>query len=313
MDLDRQTIEKRDFPFVRRGYDAAAVDAHLADLAGEVEALKRAQAQQKPRGTESLASAAATQVQAIVEAAETTAADIKRQAELEARRVSQDAERDAERTRDEAVERGQTHVEEVSKATSLMLQRVGAMESEVSALIESLRTGANRLTADLALLEGNMGDLYDAAGRKRGATVYAGRPGRAGGRRGGHRRRPRGVVGQLRGRRQGHAGDAPQRGAAGAGSRRGGGRGGRARGGGARGGRAGGGRRARARARPAPTAANAAASAASRSSEVDARLIALNMALNGQSREEADRYLADNFDIADRASLLDEVFAAVEG
>ena len=168
MDLDRQTIEKRDFPFVRRGYDTAAVDAHLASLAGQVEALKRAAAQ-KPRGTESLASAAATQVQAIVEAAETTAADIKRQADLEARRVSQDAERDAEHTRDEAVARAQTHVEEVSKATSLMLQRVGAMETEVSALIESLRTGANRLTADLALLEGNMGDLYDAAGRKRSA------------------------------------------------------------------------------------------------------------------------------------------------
>ena len=31
-------------------------------------------------------------------------------------------------------------------------------------MIESLRTGANRLNADLTLLEGNMGELYGAAG-----------------------------------------------------------------------------------------------------------------------------------------------------
>ena len=62
MALDRQSIEKRDFPFGRRGYEPAAVDAHLAAVAREVEALKRAQAAQSaepaaPSGTrrESLA------------------------------------------------------------------------------------------------------------------------------------------------------------------------------------------------------------------------------------------------------------------
>ena len=44
-----------------------------------------------------------------------------------------------------------------------------------------------------------------------------------------------------------------------------------------------------------------------------ARLIALNMALNGQTREETDKYLAENFDLADRAALLDEVYSTVEG
>jgi hypothetical protein len=44
-----------------------------------------------------------------------------------------------------------------------------------------------------------------------------------------------------------------------------------------------------------------------------ARLIALNMALNGTPREETDRYLAENFQLADRAGLLDEVYASVEG
>ena len=40
--------------------------------------------------------------------------------------------------------------------------------------------------------------------------------------------------------------------------------------------------------------------------------MALNMALNGQPREEADRYLAENFDLRDRDALLDEVYATVE-
>jgi hypothetical protein len=44
-----------------------------------------------------------------------------------------------------------------------------------------------------------------------------------------------------------------------------------------------------------------------------ARLIALNMALSGDSRETVDRYLAKNYDLEDRAALLDEVYATVEG
>jgi hypothetical protein len=42
-----------------------------------------------------------------------------------------------------------------------------------------------------------------------------------------------------------------------------------------------------------------------------ARLIALNMALNGTPREETDRYLAENFHLDDRQALLDEVYARV--
>jgi hypothetical protein len=42
-----------------------------------------------------------------------------------------------------------------------------------------------------------------------------------------------------------------------------------------------------------------------------ARLIALNMALNGTPREETDRYLAENFQLENRDALLDEVYARV--
>ena len=44
-----------------------------------------------------------------------------------------------------------------------------------------------------------------------------------------------------------------------------------------------------------------------------ARLIALNMALNGESRSDTDRYLAENFELPDRLKLIDEVYAAIEG
>jgi hypothetical protein len=44
-----------------------------------------------------------------------------------------------------------------------------------------------------------------------------------------------------------------------------------------------------------------------------ARLIALNMALNGTPRDETDKYLAENFEIPNRGQLLDEVYASVEG
>jgi hypothetical protein len=44
-----------------------------------------------------------------------------------------------------------------------------------------------------------------------------------------------------------------------------------------------------------------------------ARLIALNMALNGEPREATDKYLAENFNLGDRDKLLDEVYASVEG
>ena len=44
-----------------------------------------------------------------------------------------------------------------------------------------------------------------------------------------------------------------------------------------------------------------------------ARLIALNMALNGTPREETAKYLSENFALRDRDELLDEVYASVEG
>lgn len=278
MPLDRQTIEKRDFPIGRRGYEPEAVDEHLARLADELDALQR---QSQRRSPESIAVVASQQVAAIVQAAETTAADLERQAADEAEQIRREAEAEARATRDGAIEASQAHVGRVGESVSHMLQRVDAMEAELGALVESLRTGANRLQADLTLLEGNMGELYGSAGADRtGARTNA--------------------VAESARSREVPAPAAPPE------------------------------------APPAPEAAavveeaespepveapapeplaQAAAEPAGGGDEdvEGARLIALNMALNGTSREETDRYLAENFDLSDRQALLDEVYASIEG
>ena len=286
MALDRQSIEKRDFPIGRRGYEPEAVDAHLARIAEEVEELRRRAGSggavaSKASSPASIAQAASEQVRAIVEAAESSAAAIERSAQDEAARIKDEAEAAARDTRDDAVAKSQDHVGKVSAATTQMLQRVDAMESELAGLVESLRTGANRLTADLSLLEGGMGDLYDASGRTEDAPAprrvvesvpaVVAEP------------EPAPPVAEVADALEDDEDDdvveppidEPTNAA------------------------------------PAPVAEAPAASGGDDDAE-GARLVALNMALNGTSREETDRYLAENFDLADRAALLDEVYATVE-
>src|SRR3954471_11083848 len=288
--LDRQSIEKRDFPIGRRGYEPESVDAFLGQLADEVEALQRAH---RRRTTESLAQAASEQVRAIVEAAESSAADIERAAEEEAAQIRTEAASDADRTRTEAVDRARDHVGQVSQATATMLQRVSAMQTELDSLIEALRTGANRVSADLALLEGNMAELYTAAGARtepppepvvdeappaiaEAEPLIEPDPSLG--------LEPEASIEGL------HAVETPEELAEP--------------------------EAVELQSEPEPQVEYEAVEAVVEESDADvegARLIALNMALNGQSREETDRYLAENFDLPDRERLLDEVYSSVEG
>jgi DivIVA domain-containing protein len=263
--LDRQSIEKKDFPIGRRGYDPEAVDSHLHALADEIDELKRS----ARRRSESLAAAASEQVRSIVEAAETSAADIQRQAEDEAREIRAEASHEADATREHATSEARDYVGRVSESTSGMLERVDAMEAELGALIESLRTGSNRLNADLQLLEGNLTSVKNAVVPRPAfepEQPVARRPGPA----------PASVSepfedgAEITGARAGEViADAP--------------------------------------AEPAPHVR------ANGGDDDGARLIALNMALNGTPREETDRYLAENFRLTDRRGLLDEVYTSVEG
>ncbi len=161
MTLDRQSIEKRDFPIARRGYDPAGVDAHLARIADELDQLRR---ETDRAATGGVAGSASTHVQAIVEAAESTAERLLREAQAEASELRERAAGDAQRARQEALEESREHVSKVGEQTTRMLQRVEAMDSELGGMIENLRTGVNRLVADLALLEGNIADLHEQHG-----------------------------------------------------------------------------------------------------------------------------------------------------
>lgn len=273
MELDRQSIEKRDFPIGRRGYDPVAVDAHLRALAGEVEELQRTIA---GRGADSLAATAGTQVQSIIAAAEVAAAQIESDAQASADSTRAQAANDAEKTRADAIAQAQAHVAAVSRATATLLERVESLDSETGALVDSLRAGAARLAGDLAAVETNMGELYDAASGRGPGTVSA-------------------VAKDVPAPKEpAPPADAP----------------------------------------PVPVAAAPAApppptpptvpippapssppeQSATENGDLDgARLVALNMALNGDSREQTDRYLAENYEVADRQKLLDEVYAAIEG
>jgi len=287
VDIDRQAIERRDFPITRRGYEPAAVDAHLRALASEIEDLQR----ERPGGgaEPSLASTAGSQVQSILAAAEAAATEIERQASDGARTTREEAAREAAATREQAIAQARGQVAFVAQATAALLERVNSMDSEVGTLVESLRAGAGRLADDLATVEANMGELYDAAsGRPTTLAVSADLP-----------QQPSiSLPPPAPGPRSGDAGAAAQ-------------------------------------APPlsppertepevhidpeSPAPASLARPASARISAPDggdldgARLIALNMALNGESRDEADRYLAENFQLADRQKLIDEVYAAIEG
>jgi hypothetical protein len=317
VELDRQGIERRDFPIVRRGYDPATVDAHLRALSAEVEELQR---EAEHSGRESLATVAGTQVQGILEAAQSTAETIEREAAQDAQRVREAATADAKRTRDEAIVRAREHVAAVSQATEVLLARVGSIDGETQTLVDSLRAGAGRLAGDLTTVEAEMEALYDAAagrGAGVGGVGVGGEPGEraAGGGEAGQSpvlagpgpvlappadTHSKPFVEEAGESHEGMQGDPYAQALA---------------------------RSLEVEHRQEPESAilgedngealvahGAAGEQAAPAGDLDgARLVALNMALNGDSRQDTGRYLAENFEIAEPERLLDEVYAAIEG
>ena len=221
MALDRQTIMRDDFPSNRRGYDPAAVDAHLDRIADEFDELRRQAAVPAP-----LSAQAGDQVKAIVEAAERGAQEIHDAARAEARE----------------------HVARVTAAADRLRERVEQMERDMTQLVVDLRTGAERLRGDLDELQAGTEELSDVR-REEPPPAAAPEPARE----------PEPVSA------------------------------------------------------PAPPAAPTAGPAPKNGDSAAARIVALDMALSGKPREDVDRYLAENYDVPDRAALLDEVYAAAGG
>jgi DivIVA domain-containing protein len=135
--LDRQTIMRDDFPSNRRGYDPAAVDAHLDRIADEVDEMRRQAAAPAP-----LSAQAGEQVKAIVEAAERGAQEIRDTAQAEARE----------------------HVANVTAAADRLRERIEQMERDITQLVIDLRGGAERLRGDLDGLQAGTDELSTARG-----------------------------------------------------------------------------------------------------------------------------------------------------
>src|SRR3954451_14597977 len=131
MTLDRDDIERRDFPTARRGYEPRAVDAHLRRLADEMEKLGRPAP--APPG---LAAGASEQVRAILEAAEAGAAELGGEAGAEAR----------------------GHAERVEGATNDMVDRLGRLQGELDRLLGALRASAGVLSEGLLDMRARVGE-----------------------------------------------------------------------------------------------------------------------------------------------------------
>jgi DivIVA domain-containing protein len=239
--VDRDEIERQDFPAARRGYDAAAVHEHLRRVADEFEALAA-----RPREA-SLAEGTSAHVRAILEAAETSA-----------RELREDAGREAS-----------DHVERVGDAARELLTKLDRLQGELDRLLGGVRSSAEGLAGSLGELSRDVGTLRAPAaapaepGPAESATLASApaEPGPA----------ESAAPADL----DEPAAPAPESAA------------------------------------PEPSAAPAAAANGARSDdEPGARLVALNMALEGTPREQTASYLAEHYELPDVEALLDEVYAS---
>ena len=124
--MERDEIERHDFPAARRGYDPAAVDAHLRRVADELD-----------RRPASLAEGASTQVKAIIEAAESS----------------------AQQLRDDAGREASGHVERVEDAAKEMLDKLDRLQTELDRLLGGLKSTAETLSGSLNELTRDVGTL----------------------------------------------------------------------------------------------------------------------------------------------------------
>jgi len=317
VELDRHYIERNDFSAARRGYDPEEVDRHLREIAEAVQDLKR----QAKRSPSSLAAQAAEQVRGIVEAAERSASEITEGAESEARRIVEEANERSRETREKADRDALDRVQAAEDATQSVLDRANTVGSEIDRMLDdaraaadtlasNLRGGASSLQSELDSIRGELSSVREGRLEGEGRATTGGAPR---GNDGGGAAAPAmttgpGSIEAEDVEEDTELGEEPEAaldteetvvdvGANGDGG---------------------------AAVEEEETAEEAGAEAAEeehapqpsgsgrsiRGAE-GARLIALNMALNGTPRDETARYLSQNFDLDDQDALLDEVYARV--
>jgi DivIVA domain-containing protein len=121
--VDRESIQRRDFPTGRKGYDPAAVDEHLRQVADAFE--------RKAKPPPPLSSGTSEQVRGILEAAERSAADL----------------------RAKAGEEAGDHVAGVREAADGLKGRLDDLERELGTLLDALRKSGERLSEGLTELQ----------------------------------------------------------------------------------------------------------------------------------------------------------------
>ena len=126
--MDREEIERRDFPVGRRGYDPTAVDEHLRRVADRFEAHANAPAP-------SLSTATSEQVRQILQAAERSVSEMRARANEEA----------------------SDHVDRVKQAADGMLSKLDGLERELGNLLAALRASGERLLQGLEDLQSEVG------------------------------------------------------------------------------------------------------------------------------------------------------------
>jgi DivIVA domain-containing protein len=298
VELDRHYIERNDFSAVRRGYDPEEVDRHLGEIAEAVQDLKR----QAKRSPSSMASHAAEQVKGIVEAAERSANEITEGAEDEARRIVDEANQRARDTREKADRDALDRVQAAEDSTQGVLDRANTVKSEIDRMLDDARAAADTLAGSLrgsasslqteldairgelsSVREGRLEDQPRSSGRARSidsaALASAAEPTSV---------EPEeiadepAIVAEIEVEEDivvvganGDAADLDEE------------------------------------AEDLGAAESSDEGGRSIRGAEGARLIALNMAMNGTPRDETARYLSQNFDLDDQDALLDEVYARV--
>jgi DivIVA domain-containing protein len=235
--VDRDEIERQDFPAARRGYDAAAVHEHLRRVADEFEALAA-----RPREA-TLAEGTSAHVRAILEAAENGAREL----------------------REDAGRKASEHVERVGDAARELLAKLDRLQAELDRLLGGLRSSAEGLAGSLAELSRDVGTLRAPAAPAAPAEVAGPAA-------------PAEVAGAAAPAEVAAAAEPPAWTAA------------------------------EPAAPPAPE--SPAANGARSDDEAGARLVALNMALEGAPREQTAVYLAEHYELPDVEALLDDVYAS---
>lgn len=156
MELTRATITRQDFPHATEGYDRDAVGRHLEAIAEAVETV------------ETVGADAGEQMRTIVEGAQSSAEALRETAQREADEVRKAARQEAEAVREKAARESGDQLAAARAAVGGLLERVEALgmgvEDSRRHVVQAAEAMAQRLSADSEPLVATLRDRARALG-----------------------------------------------------------------------------------------------------------------------------------------------------